>query len=166
LFSFSFFSHIDSYIAFTMQRYQKYHKREFDPMTLSAESPTDITAYIYHKCEPKDTKNTQGVLQGCEGLSYSTAMKIRAAITNYYDSLLEDNLSNFGYDEQSRRWVGNPSKSSKVINYMTSLKKRKAKTGEQAKTMRAITSEDLKHLYTRCEDMNTVVAIRQYVSAM
>src|SRR3954463_6183073 len=107
-------------------------------MILSAKSPADIMAFIYHKCESKDTKDTHGILQGCEGLSYATAMKIRAAITNYYDSLFEDSPSHFGYDEQRGQWVGNPSKSIKVMNYMTSLKKRKAQTSEQAKTMRVI----------------------------
>ena len=58
----------------------------------------------------------------------------------------DDGPSPFIYDEQKRRWVGNPSKAVKVTQYMNSLKKRKARSGEQAKSMRALTKEDMKKI--------------------
>ena len=38
---------------------------------LSAESPRDIIAYIYQQCEAKDTKDSRGRLQNCQGKTVS-----------------------------------------------------------------------------------------------
>jgi len=131
---------------------------------LTENLPVDIISYIYHNCEDKDTEDARGRNLECLGKSFSTAMKIRAAITSYYDGLTNEVVENYTYDEQLDRWIGNPSKAKKVTQYMNSLKKRKVQAGTSPNSMRAIRREDLMSFYNRCRRIknNNVISTRQF----
>lgn len=95
-------------------------------------------------------------------LQYSTAMKIRACITGYYDGTSDCVISGYSFDREHDQWVGNPSRARVVMQYMRSLKKRKARTGERTKRMCAVTVEIMQALYRRRMRKDTAVCIRQY----
>src|SRR4051794_35241344 len=89
-------------------------------------------------------------------------MKICASLASYYDGLVDDTPQNYTYDSQRGAWIGNPSKAKKVVQYMKSLNKRKAKAGVKAKSVRAITQEDIMAFYARCVRIDTAVSAHQY----
>lgn len=97
-------------------------------------------------------------------MQVSVAEKIRAAISNYYEELTDNPTAEFAFDSQQQKWIGNPCKSKKVRQYIRSLKHRKARAGEKAKSMCAITQEDFMSLYSRCDKTKDAVIARQYMS--
>jgi len=90
------------------------------------------------------------------------AMKIRSCISSFYESLTNEIIENYSYNEQLERWVGNPSRAKIVRKYMNSLQKRKALAGLKPNSVRAIMQEDLMSFYDRCKKNNDVVSIRQF----
>ncbi|KIM73058.1 hypothetical protein PILCRDRAFT_23790, partial [Piloderma croceum F 1598] len=78
--------------------------------------------------------------------SYAHAMKLRAAMT-YGFGHSEFCGSHPWHLADSGEWRGNPSVSDQVSNYMISLRKRKARSGEVAMSSRAITPDLMHKLY-------------------
>jgi hypothetical protein len=84
------------------------------------DTPSLITAWIFLKCEIPDPKIPERA--SCQGYTYSTALRMRAAVSFYYNQLGKSGNWNQMLDGS---WAGNPSLSTTVSRYMLSLQKRK-----------------------------------------
>jgi hypothetical protein len=80
--------------------------------------------WIFRKCEKPDPERTATV--GCEGATFSYALKIRSAISYYY-AQNEGRGSEKWHQDQQGNWLGNPSLSNVVSRYMISLQRRKVR---------------------------------------
>ncbi|KAJ7795378.1 hypothetical protein B0H14DRAFT_2620969 [Mycena olivaceomarginata] len=65
---------VTHYIAFHMRK-----NPEWEAMKVKITTPSDITAFIIHKCGEK--------AKGCEGKKYATAVSTRAALTYWYRTI-------------------------------------------------------------------------------
>ncbi|RUS32950.1 hypothetical protein BC938DRAFT_473715, partial [Jimgerdemannia flammicorona] len=154
----------NGYYRFQCQRYKHFYNKEFDPTIVTEMTPKDICAYIYKQCEPRDTADKHGSPIGCLGHSISTALAIQSAITRYYN-INGRRKAIFEYDETQQKWVGNPTQSEDVRRYIRSLRQRKARRGEAAESVRALTPNDMDELYTYCQQEG-VIGARQYCAYM
>jgi hypothetical protein len=59
----------NEYEQFTQHRYAMLYKKTFNSKILSKQTPMDINAFIFYKCEHKNTKHNNGTLVGCQGLT-------------------------------------------------------------------------------------------------
>ncbi|RUS27056.1 hypothetical protein BC938DRAFT_483767, partial [Jimgerdemannia flammicorona] len=150
----------NGYYRFQCQRYKHFYNKEFDPTIVTEMTPKDICAYVYKQCEPRDTTDEHGNPIGCLGHSISTALAIQSAITRYYN-INGRRKAIFEYDETQQKWVGNPTQSEDVRRYIRSLRRRKARRGEAAESVRALTPNDMNDLYTYCQQEG-VIGARQY----
>jgi hypothetical protein len=90
--------------------------------TPDAASPRYIAGWIYQKCEcpnPTDLRTS-----GCEGASFSHALKMRAAVSYHYAQQPGICLEKWHQDGQGT-WLGNPALSHVVSRYMISLQRGK-----------------------------------------
>ena len=88
----------------------------------SASTPQLIAGWIFRKCE-KPIISEPSTMQ-CEGLSFSYALKIRAAISYFY-AQNEGRGSEKWHQDQQGAWLVNPALSHTVSRYMISLQRRK-----------------------------------------
>jgi len=86
----------------------------------TAETPNLIAAWIFLKCETPNSQIPERAV--CQGLTFSTALKMRAAVSFYYN---QQGRSGNWSQMLDGSWSGNPSLSSIVSRYMLSLQKRK-----------------------------------------
>ncbi|KAJ7263209.1 DNA breaking-rejoining enzyme [Mycena haematopus] len=80
-------------------------------------------------------------------LSFANAQKMRAAASWNFAQMENQGNAPWHKSEVTGKWVGNPSVSTLVSQYMTSLKRRKVHAGEVATSARAITPSMLEKLY-------------------
>ncbi|KAF8177525.1 hypothetical protein K438DRAFT_1606316, partial [Mycena galopus ATCC 62051] len=80
-------------------------------------------------------------------LSFANAQKMRAAVTWNYAQVDGQGNAPWRKSDATGKWVGNPSVSTLVSQYMSSLKRRKAHSGEVPMSARAITPGILEQLY-------------------
>jgi hypothetical protein len=85
----------------------------------------EITQYmrnwIFLECDIPDPKNNKRMM--CKNLTYSQALKMRAAISFHYNQLGRG--SNSWEQGKDGNWFGNPSLSHDIRVYMLSLQRRK-----------------------------------------
>ena len=104
------------------------------------EHPRLIKAFIQKKCGLDDNN---------DGLSYSTADKIRSSLVQYYKKMMDyDDGWKKIKNEQGTviKCIGNPLHSSEVGDFMKGLKKLKRKAGERAKSAKAILLPDMEKI--------------------
>ncbi|KAJ7649395.1 hypothetical protein DFH06DRAFT_996316, partial [Mycena polygramma] len=80
-------------------------------------------------------------------LSFANAQKMRAAASWNFGQVENQGNATWRKSELTGKWVGNPSVSTLVSQYMTSLKRRKVHSGEAATIARALTPSMLEKLY-------------------
>jgi len=85
-------------------------------------TPQLIAKWIHRKCEKHDPSDPSTML--CEGLSFSQALKMRAAISFHY-AQDEGRGSEKWHQDRQGDWLGNPALSHTVSRYMISLQRRK-----------------------------------------
>jgi len=85
-------------------------------------TPPLIADWIRHKCEKPDPADPS--TSGCEGLSFSHALKMRAAVSYHY-AQDEGRGSEKWHRDNQGAWLGNPALSHTVSRYMISLQRRK-----------------------------------------
>ncbi|KAJ7892110.1 hypothetical protein B0H14DRAFT_2560482 [Mycena olivaceomarginata] len=96
--------------------------------------------------------------------SYNHAQKMQAAMTYAFGRLCGlGSLPWHESDSTSGKMVGNPSVSETVAAYMTSLRRRKVRAGENATSARAITQETLAKLY-HFNNKPKYAKVRQYAA--
>ena len=84
------------------------------------EVPNMIATWIFMKCDIPDTEKQKRM--DCQGLTFSTALRMRASISFHYNQIgCAGNWSQM----VDGSWSGNPSLSSYVSRYMLSLQRRK-----------------------------------------
>ena len=88
--------------------------------TPTEDTPNLIAAWIFMKCDNAD--HQKRVRLACQGFSFSTALRMRAAVSFHYNQLGRSGNWNQMTDGS---WAGNPSLSSAVSRYMLSLQRRK-----------------------------------------
>jgi hypothetical protein len=89
-------------------------------------TPKFIIGFIFQKCEKKDPNRPD--TSKCEGLSYSHALKLRAAISYHFAQIGGRGTEKWHLDRQDKdRWLGNPALSHLVSRYMISLQRRKVR---------------------------------------
>jgi hypothetical protein len=93
--------------------------------TPDAACPRYIAGWIYQKCERPNP--TDPLTSGCEGASFSHALKMRAAVSYHYAQQPGIGSEKWHQDGQ-RAWLGNPALSHMVSCYMISLQRRKVCT--------------------------------------
>jgi hypothetical protein len=133
--------------------YTKYFKSErktpihdFDPLCLDENTPKRIVEFIFMRCEPVATKNSEGVILGCKGQKYASAMTIRSALSYYFNQ--QYHCGDTKYKQTAcGAWEGNPVFSAQVEVYMVSLRKRKVKSNEAPESARAIREEDIQAMF-------------------
>jgi len=84
------------------------------------DTPNLIAAWIFMKCDNADYQ--KHVRLGCQGFSFSTALRMRASVSFHYNQLGRSGNWNQMMDGS---WAGNPSLSNAVSRYMLSLQRRK-----------------------------------------
>jgi len=84
------------------------------------ETPKMIAAWIFMKCDNPDPKRQ--VRMSCQGYTFSTALRMRAAVSFHYNQLGRSGNWSQMLDGS---WSGNPSLSTIVSRYMLSLQRRK-----------------------------------------
>ena len=84
------------------------------------EVPNMIATWIYMKCDIPDTQKQKRM--NCQGLTFSTALRMRASISFHYNQI--GRAGNWSQMVDGS-WSGNPSLSSYVSWYMLSLQRRK-----------------------------------------
>jgi len=84
------------------------------------EVPNMIATWIYMKCDIPDTQKQKRM--NCQGLTFSTALRMRASISFHYNQI--GRAGNWSQMVDGS-WSGNPSLSSYVSRYMLSLQRRK-----------------------------------------
>lgn len=101
-------------------------------------TPKLIAGWIFQKCEKPDAKDPK--TKGCEGCSFSHALKMRAAISYHYAQ--EEGIgSEKWHQDRQGTWLGNPALSHGVSRYMLSLHRRKVcKTNGEMKFRKLRTS--------------------------
>jgi hypothetical protein len=85
-------------------------------------TPQLIARWIHHKCEKPNPGDPS--TSGCEGLSFSHALKMRAAVSYHYAQDERRGSEKWHRDNQGA-WLGNPALSHTVSRYMISLQRRK-----------------------------------------
>ncbi|KAJ7291741.1 hypothetical protein C8J57DRAFT_1492205 [Mycena rebaudengoi] len=129
---------VKAYIAFHMRKNPKWDANKVDIST-----PSDITAFIIHKCGEK--------AKGCEGKKYATAVSTRAALTYWYRTIRPDeSVTEWRIDSATGKSYGLPTRSRHVSEFMTGLEKTKAKAGEVSVSARALSLSDMHNLYDLC----------------
>ncbi|KAJ7113733.1 hypothetical protein C8R43DRAFT_1138578 [Mycena crocata] len=110
------------------------------------EMPERIAAWILDSC---DSIKLDGTTRSPEEvrLSYANAEKMRAAASWNFGQVENQGNKQWAKSEVTGLWVGNPSVSRLVSQYMTSLKRRKVQSGEVALSARALTPDMLERLY-------------------
>ena len=81
-------------------------------------TPQLIAAWIFRKCDKPNLLEPSTM--ECERLSFSHALKMRAAISYYY-AQEEERGSEKWHRDHHRAWLGNPALSHTVSRYMISL---------------------------------------------
>jgi hypothetical protein len=116
-------------------------------------------------------------------IQYSTAISTRAALTFWYRSIRpHESVSEWRYDPKNDVWFvisffgywwtrflsciyasyGLPTRSRQVSEFMMGLEKTKARAGEISSSARALTLQDMHHLYDQCfRPSATVAEMRQ-----
>jgi hypothetical protein len=79
-----------------------------------------IATWIFMKCDIPDAEKQQRM--ECQGLTFSTALRMRASISFHYNQI--GKAGNW-CQMVDGSWSGNPSLSSYVSRYMLSLQRRK-----------------------------------------
>ncbi|KAJ7877708.1 hypothetical protein B0H14DRAFT_2295908, partial [Mycena olivaceomarginata] len=129
---------VKHYIAFHMRK-----NPDWEAMKVKTTTPSDITAFIIHKCGEK--------AKGCEGKKYATAVSTRAALTYWYRTVRpNESVSEWRVDTLSHHCYGLPTRSRHVSEFMTGLEKTKAKAGEVSTSARALSLQDMHNLYDYC----------------
>ena len=85
-------------------------------------TPNLIAAWIYRKCEKRDTSDSAMTL--CQGASFSQALKMRAAVSYYFAQNKDRGTEKWHHDGRGN-YSGNPALSHIVSRYMISLQRRK-----------------------------------------
>jgi hypothetical protein len=84
------------------------------------EVPNMIATWIFMKCDIPDAEKQKRM--DCQGLTFSTALRMRASISFHYNQI--GHAGNWSQMVDGS-WSGNPSLSSYVSRYMLSLQRRK-----------------------------------------
>ena len=84
------------------------------------EVPNMIATWIYMKCDIPDTQKQKRM--NCQGLTFSTALRMRASISFHYNQI--GRAGNWSQMVDGS-WSGNPFLSSYVSRYMLNLQRRK-----------------------------------------
>ena len=84
------------------------------------EVPNMIAIWIYMKCDIPDTQKQKRM--NCQGLTFSTALRMRASISFHYNQI--GRAGNWSQMVDGS-WSGNPFLSSYVSRYMLNLQRRK-----------------------------------------
>jgi hypothetical protein len=84
------------------------------------EVPNMIATWIFMKCDIPDPDKQKRL--ECQGLTFSTALRMRASISFHYNQI--GHAGNWSQMVDGS-WSGNPSLSSYVSRYMLSLQRRK-----------------------------------------
>lgn len=116
---------IDSSLFKAFQRYiAEFESIEVEGAIVHPNSytPTLIARWIHRKCEKPDPSDPS--THQCEGLSFSHALKMRAAISYHY-AQDESRGSEKWHQDRQGGWLGNPALSHTVSRYMISLQQRK-----------------------------------------
>jgi hypothetical protein len=79
-----------------------------------------IATWIFMKCDIPDSEKQKRM--DCQGLTFSTALRMRASISFHYNQI--GRAGNWSQMVDGS-WSGNPSLSSYVSRYMLSLQRRK-----------------------------------------
>ncbi|TCD63080.1 hypothetical protein EIP91_006036 [Steccherinum ochraceum] len=113
---------------------------QWDPKLVSEDTPRDITRYITHRCGDKR--------DGYEGLGYSTAIAIRAALTMWYGALRpNERVDEWRQDQRDPKiWHGLPTRSREVSRFMVGLEKAHVGAGKSPQSMRGTTMDDMHRL--------------------
>ncbi|KAF9064213.1 hypothetical protein BDP27DRAFT_1230799 [Rhodocollybia butyracea] len=126
-----------------IKNYILYHlacNKNWDAKAVTAQTPYDIILFITQKCGP--------VKDGFEGKKYATAVSSRAALTLWYRHVRpNESLMEWRQDPSSGKWLGLPTRSRKVVEFMTGLEKQKAKSGDVSQSAHALTVDDMHKLY-------------------
>ncbi|KAE9383034.1 hypothetical protein BT96DRAFT_1041444 [Gymnopus androsaceus JB14] len=126
---------IKAYIIYHLKRNPKW-----DPMGVTGQTPYDIISFITQKCGRSE--------DGFEGRKYATAVSSRAALTLWYRHVRpNESMLEWWQDTASGSWLGLPTRSRKVVEFMTGLEKQKAKDGDVSQSARALTVDDMHRLY-------------------
>ncbi|ORY40753.1 hypothetical protein BCR33DRAFT_681228 [Rhizoclosmatium globosum] len=131
-----------------------------DPMNPDTNTPKYIAAYIMLQCDDiVGLKDTAGSELSCRNLSYLVASLIRSAISYQYRQEGFSIWTAYG-----NKWIGNPALSTIVTDYLAGLRRKKARNGDVAASMRSLTCFDLECIYDlffnpsrRTERMNLLV---------
>ncbi|KAJ7649394.1 hypothetical protein DFH06DRAFT_1331767 [Mycena polygramma] len=114
--------------------------------------PELICAWIMNRCSQAaicDSFNLDGNPRDPSEvrLSFANAQKMRAAASWNFGQVENQGNATWRKSELTGKWVGNPSVSTLVSQYMTSLKRRKVHSGEAATIAWALTPSMLEKLY-------------------
>ncbi|KIP01683.1 hypothetical protein PHLGIDRAFT_505418 [Phlebiopsis gigantea 11061_1 CR5-6] len=104
---------------------------------------------FFSRCDSVDIYTNKPKALGDEPSTYSHAQKMRAAMTHYFGRELDIGLGAWTESEVNPgRFLGNPSLSTVVGQYMISLRRKKTKAGEVVTSARAMEESVMRSLYT------------------
>ncbi|KDQ49857.1 hypothetical protein JAAARDRAFT_107155, partial [Jaapia argillacea MUCL 33604] len=110
--------------------------------------PTWVAVWIMSKCDDIDpeTNKVKGLDQAHAG--YGTAQKMRASVSHMFSRVLARGLHPWMPNPmQPGKFIGNPSMSLTVSQYMISLRRRRVRAGEIVTSARAMDESTMKALY-------------------
>ncbi|KAJ7150520.1 hypothetical protein C8R43DRAFT_1107428 [Mycena crocata] len=115
----------------------------------SAEVPTWIALWIMNKCDDSDIKTGKPKDPAIARATYSTAQKMRAAMSHKFSREYELGTQEWQANPLiSGQFYGNPSISTIVSQYMISLRRNKVRAGEVVTSARAMDETTMKKLWT------------------
>ncbi|PIL25798.1 hypothetical protein GSI_11548 [Ganoderma sinense ZZ0214-1] len=125
------------------------HESEFDEVqpNFHSDLPSWIALWIMDKCDDMDIHTGQIKPLHLRRGSYNMAQKMRAAMMHKFGWDYQLGTQSWQEHPVTGKYVGNPSLSMVLSQYMVSLHRRKAHAGEEVTSARAVDERTLKMLW-------------------